>query len=33
LGFETLDAQSFAEWGGDSLKYCALTCVVDRMAS
>tara|TARA_R110002003_G_scaffold2797_2_gene24627 strand:+ start:643 stop:1101 length:459 start_codon:yes stop_codon:yes gene_type:complete len=24
LGFEQLDAESFAEWGGDSLKYVSL---------
>jgi hypothetical protein len=28
LGFEQLDAESFAEWGGDSLKYAHLAIVL-----
>lgn len=32
LGYEQLDAESFAEWGGDSLKYACPDPIFNRLA-
>lgn len=32
LGYEQLDAESFAEWGGDSLKYGDFACFTTKNA-